>query len=119
MRKEFARKTKRDAFLRCGGGCERCGAKLSPGKYQYDHDNPDGLTGEPSLENCVVLCRPCHAAKTKQDVTQIAKAKRRQDAHWGIKPAPSRGFGRAPPQNRASTPLTKTLPPRRNPWSSS
>lgn len=77
------------AFKRCDGHCEigmipdmpevGCGRKLYPGDINYDHINPDGLTGEPTLENCAVLCRSCHQLKTgKRDVPRIAKAKRRE-----------------------------------------
>lgn len=111
-RREFSKKVKRDAFMRANGHCEGkdCGAKLSVGKFAYDHVNPDGLTGEPTLENCMVLCDTCHKVKTRADVGNIARAKRREDAHRGIRPEPkikSPGFGRAPPQRRATTPVPK------------
>lgn len=51
----------------------RFAAGLTP---EYDHDNPDALTGEPTLENCVVLCRGCHKAKTAEDRRRITKAHR-------------------------------------------
>lgn len=84
-RREFPKKVQRDAFVRAAGNCEGCGARLTLGKFAYDHVNPDGLTGEPTLENCQVLCDPCHKAKTRKDVADIARAKRREDAHRGIK----------------------------------
>jgi 5-methylcytosine-specific restriction enzyme A len=87
-RREFSKQVKRDAFLRANGCCEgeNCGAKLSLGKFHYDHQIPDGLGGEPTLENCQVLCAPCHKIKTtKQDVPAIAKTKRIQDRQRGIK----------------------------------
>lgn len=82
-RKEFAPKVKAQAFQRAAGFCEGegCGVKLSPGKFHYDHDNPDGLTGEPTLENCKVLCLACHGTKTKKDQHDIAQAKRRERKH--------------------------------------
>ena len=73
-------------FKHCGGKCEACGVVLKPGGYHADHDNPDGLTGEPTFENCRILCLPCHAIKTPSDVEKIAKAKRREAKHLGIKP---------------------------------
>jgi len=87
-RREFSAKTKAAAFLRANGVCEnpKCGARLTVGKFHYDHDTPDGLGGEPTLENCVVLCTPCHKEKTATvDVPRIAKAKRRQQKHLGIR----------------------------------
>lgn len=112
MRKEFSKIVKRNAFVRAAGRCEGpgCGAKLTLGKFAYDHIDPDGLMGEPTLENCQVLCAPCHLEKTRMDVKHIAQAKRREDAHRGIRP-PSKmqgqGFAKAPPQRRASAPIPK------------
>jgi 5-methylcytosine-specific restriction protein A len=87
-RREFSKIVKREAFARANGFCEGkdCGAKLSIGKYHYDHRIPDALGGEPELWNCEVLCVPCHNAKTrKTDVPAIAKTKRIQDREKGIK----------------------------------
>jgi 5-methylcytosine-specific restriction protein A len=109
-RQEFSKRTKRDAFVRANGRCEKCDAKLTPQKFAYDHVNPDGLTGEPTLENCMVLCDPCHKEKTRQDVKDIAQAKRREDAHRGIRKQSKlqgQGFAKALPQRRATTKVTK------------
>lgn len=120
-RSEFSKKVRRDAFVRAAGHCEAegCGCKLTTGKFQYDHTIPDWMGGEPIPSNCQVLCDPCHKAKTRQDAADRAKAQRREDAHRGIKDTPRQriqgpGFPKAPPQRRASTPLSKTLPPRRS-----
>lgn len=89
-RREFPKAVMRDAFLRANGACEGCGARLSAGKIEYDHAIPDALGGEPTLDNCQVLCRPCHSAKTgKQDIPAIAKTKRIRDRERGIR-RPSR-----------------------------
>lgn len=87
MRREFSAKVKLAAFQRSEGRCEmpECGARLSVGKFTYDHKIPDQLGGEPTLENCQVICRPCDRAKTSKDAGDIAKAKRRQMKHLGIK----------------------------------
>lgn len=88
MRREFPKKVQAQAFLRAHGQCEgrNCGAWLTIGKYHFDHDIPDALGGEPTLENCVVLCIACHRDKTsKRDVPAIAKTKRIRDRHLGIK----------------------------------
>jgi 5-methylcytosine-specific restriction protein A len=86
MRSEFSKRTKRDAFVRAEGNCEGCGARLTIGKYHYDHIIPDGLGGEPTLDNCAVLCIVCHKVKTTtKDVPLIAKTKRIQDRQKGIK----------------------------------
>lgn len=88
MRKEFPAKVKAAAFTRARGFCEgkNCGATLTPGKFHYDHDIADDLGGEPTLENCVVLCTPCHKAKTAQhDMPLIAKGRRIRRREMGIK----------------------------------
>lgn len=93
-RKEFTAKVRVAAWQRSEGRCEwidddghRCNVKLYPGDMHYDHIIADQLGGEPTLENCAVLCRSHHKAKTiRQDVPAIAKAKRRERAHLGIKP---------------------------------
>src|SRR6185312_11845677 len=85
MRKEFSAKVKAEAFRRAAGRCEGCTSFLVVGKFAYDHDNPDGLTGEPTLANCRVLCNSCHGRKTKKDVANIARAKRRERGAAGIK----------------------------------
>lgn len=83
-RREFSKKVRYLAFERANGCCEQCGIKLSAGKVDYDHILPDALGGEPTLENCAVLCRTCHGAKTAQsDVPRIAKTKRQKAFHIG------------------------------------
>lgn len=85
-RREFTTKIKVAAFKRAEGFCEACGAFLQGGRVEYDHRIPDALGGDPTLENCEVLCKNCHGAKTaKKDVPQIAKAKRVEAQHIGAK----------------------------------
>ena len=93
-RKEFSRATKRAAWERCGGRCEGwilddpnhfhgsgfvCCAPIDVGSFHYDHIDNVWTSQDNSLENCQVLCVPCHKEKTKRDVKQIAKSKRIQD----------------------------------------
>ena len=96
-RREFPRAVKRAAYKRANGHCEKCTAELYTGKFHYDHDNPNAMTGEPTLENCVVLCLACHKVKTTTvDVPRIAKAKRNEARHIGAerpkKAWPKRSF---------------------------
>lgn len=86
MRREFPAKVKVAAFQRANGACEICGARLSVGKFRYDHQLPDALGGEPTLENCVVRCLPCDKPKTAADITRIRKSDRQRNAHLGIRP---------------------------------
>lgn len=117
MRREFSRKTKAQAFQRANGNCEVCTARLTPGKFRYDHILPDVLGGEPTLENCKVQCLACDAPKTADDIRRIRKADRQRDRHTGAIAKPSQlrsaGFPKASPQRRASSPLIKTMPDRR------
>lgn len=86
MRREFSAKVKADAFTRAAGRCEGCTARLFVGKFAYDHVIPDAMGGEPTLENCKVLCLACHGEKTAGvDVPAIAKVKRIRQRHLGIK----------------------------------
>jgi 5-methylcytosine-specific restriction endonuclease McrA len=96
-RQEFPAKVKALAFERAGGHCEQCTARLTVGKFHYDHVIPDALGGEPVLTNCAVLCTNCHGAKThKGDVPRIAKAVRTNRKHINAtrtkRPWPSRKF---------------------------
>lgn len=88
MRTEFSEKIKELALIRCGGRCEGkdCGAILGFKAKHYDHKTADGLLGPATLENCQVLCVPCHKEKTREDVAAIAEAKRRERRHNGIRP---------------------------------
>lgn len=94
-RHEFSRTTKREALERSGYRCEatgprygfeegqRCNCSLSLG-VQFDHNVPDQLGGDNSLENCMAICVQCHRFKTRNDVKQIAKSKRQADKRFGI-----------------------------------
>jgi 5-methylcytosine-specific restriction endonuclease McrA len=115
---EFSKGVRAKAAERSKGLCETCGVRLPVGGYHFDHDVPDGLGGEPTLENCRVLCLPCHKAKTiKHDNPRMQKADRqRKSITLGIRKASqiqSRGFAPSQPQRRASSDLIKQLPPRR------
>lgn len=88
MRREFPARVRVAAYERCKGLCEVCGAPLSVGKFAYDHIVPDGLGGEPTLDNCMVTCAACHGSKTaSRDVPQIAKAKRQRVNYIGKPPS--------------------------------
>jgi 5-methylcytosine-specific restriction protein A len=102
VRREFSAPTKRAALERSEGRCEgvgvlyglkprlRCNAPLNRGKI-FDHVTADALGGEPTLENCLVICPTCNAVKThKGDTPRIAKMKRQRDDHLGIKSRSSR-----------------------------
>lgn len=80
-RKEFSKTVKSQAAQRAAGHCEKCGKKLRAGEFHYDHVVPDGLGGTPTLDNCMVLCLPCHKDKTRlQDNPVMQKADRQRKA---------------------------------------
>lgn len=100
-RREFPTSVRREALRRSGGLCEatggryglepgaRCSAPLGYG-FEYDHELPDWYGGEPTLENCVVVCRTCHKHATHRvDAPKMAKARRSHAKHLGAR-APSR-----------------------------
>lgn len=94
MRREFPAKVKVAAFERAKGKCESCCVTIRHSGH-YDHRIPDGLGGEPTLENCQLLCRTCHGIKTTEtDVPTIAKSKRTRARHIG---AEKRKGWRKPP----------------------
>lgn len=84
-RLEFTGKTKAAAWERCGGRCEcGCDQEIVPGsKVEFDHVVANGFRPDNSLNNCQVVLYDCHKAKTKRDVTAIAKAKRVAKKHNG------------------------------------
>jgi 5-methylcytosine-specific restriction protein A len=84
-RLEFSRKTKAARYLHAKGMCEGCGIKLTKTPH-YDHDVPTGwMGGDASLENCRVLCQPCHTAKTSAEAPIKAKGDRIRDKAIGAK----------------------------------
>lgn len=86
MRREFSTKVRVAAFQRAKGRCESCTAPLFPGKFEYDHRLADAFGGEPTLENCEVICKACHDLKTfTSDIPAIAKSNRVRAKHIGAK----------------------------------
>lgn len=86
MRQEFTSKTKLAAWERSNGICDTCNL-LIKGRPEYDHILPCGLGGDNSLENCAVLCKPCHSLKTHSkdgDRAKMSKADRLKRKHLGI-----------------------------------
>jgi 5-methylcytosine-specific restriction protein A len=115
-RREFPTRVRAAAIKRATDAkgivrCEKCkGEAKAP---EVDHINPDGLTGEPTISNAMVMCALCHLAKSKQDTANIAEAKRREAKHIGAKtPSPR------PLKSRNTFPAGRTrsakesLPPR-------
>lgn len=123
MRREFtatvyAQIVKR-AMLPTGEiACEGCGLVLGKRPYHVDHTKPDGLEVDKSRkltadDGKLLGVECCHAPKTKQDVADIAEAKRREAKHLGIK----RPKGRIPYPPKSPKPAPKfDFTKRRNPF---
>jgi 5-methylcytosine-specific restriction protein A len=92
-RDEFSAKTREQALARVtdkrgDARCEKCKAVLKA--KRFDHDLPAELGGPATLENCRVLCIPCHAVKTADDIRRMRKADRqRRNAQGTAKPTPN------------------------------
>ena len=85
-RREFSRTTKVKAFDKACGKCEACGKKLNAGdRIEYDHRIPDAIGKSNALDNCQVLCGPCHKLKTAVDRKDIAKVERIRAKNIGAK----------------------------------
>jgi hypothetical protein len=127
-RTEFPQSVRKKAFARCCQQCpvegvdnipgvpqcEGCGVQISPRTgIIYEHVIPDGLGGEPTLENCKVHCSNCADVKTHtQDNPRMRKADAVLKKNFGLQPTKrqpiaSRGFAKAQGQRRASSPVNK------------
>jgi hypothetical protein len=90
-RQEFSAKIKAAALKRCMRNgvphCESCPVELNARTgIIFEHVTPDGLGGEPTLENCKVHCRTCADIKTiTEDNPRMAKADRVFKANHGLK----------------------------------
>lgn len=88
-RTEFPLSVRKLAFKRCCIAgiphCENCKGELRGGNIIYEHVTPDGLGGEPTLENCKVHCKNCADEKTtKEDNPRMAKADRQLKKSFGL-----------------------------------
>lgn len=118
-RREFSHKIRVAALSRSEHRCEgllagsdeRCNADLHRRKFHFDHDLPDWFGGEPTLENCKVLCVECHHEKTAGiDAPAIAKAKRiilREEGYRKPSRLQGQGFRKSKPQNSATRPVRR------------
>ena len=72
--------------------CEKCEAQAK--RFHIDHIDPDAMQTDKSRkltpDDGQLLCLHCHKLKTKDDVAKIAKAKRTEAKHAGVKTAPVR-----------------------------
>lgn len=115
-RREFPASVRKAVFIRCCKQgiprCEGCGGMLRAGNIIYEHVTPDGLGGEPTLDNCKVHCRNCADVKTfTEDSPRMQKADRVLKKTYGLTPSKqkiqSAGFAKRPPQRTASRPIVR------------
>jgi hypothetical protein len=117
-RKEFPQSVRKAAFRRCCQPdgipkCEApgCGKVIRAGHLRYEHLDPDGLGGEPTLENCGAWCDVCSTAKDKIDNPRMAKADAVLKKSFGLEPSRQKirsgGFRKGRPQRTASRPIVR------------
>lgn len=116
-RREFSQKVRKAAFARCCRDgvpyCEGCDLELVSGNIIYEHVTPDGLGGDPTLENCKVFClKICATKKTvEEDNPRMAKADRVAKKAYGLEPRrkkiQSAPFRKPDPQRSASRPIER------------
>lgn len=99
-------------FMRFGGICQECARPINAGKrWICDHRNAIINGGQNRESNLGPIHEVCDKKKTAADVAEKSKVYRKQAAHLGLKrprqKIKSRGFTKAPPQRRASTPIDK------------
>ena len=60
----FPKRIRVQAFARAHGACEDCGRRLNEG-WQLDvhHEQPTSFGGADTIDNAVVVCLECHAAR--------------------------------------------------------
>ncbi len=85
MRIEFSKRTKLIVWNRCSGNCERCTAKLYPGKYQFHHVIEATMSGSSEVANCQCICVACHSEITADRAPVIAKSNRQRAKHIGAR----------------------------------
>ena len=111
MRREFPKSVRVAVIKRATRNgviyCESCPSIAK--RFQIDHIRPDGLLGEPTIDNAQLICEACYAIKNPQDTTAIAKAKRREAKHVGATQPKgqikSRGFDKAQRKHASRQPV--------------
>jgi 5-methylcytosine-specific restriction enzyme A len=102
-RKEFTEKTKLEAFRLTGGRCKKCTRRVGAGylKVNYDHIKANVFEPDNSLENCMVLCEPCHRPKTNKDLASLATVRKMERSTAGIEKPKKKSSWQSRPMNKA------------------
>lgn len=73
-------------FQALRGECHICGGSIKPGEaWEIEHLIPIGLGGADDATNFRLAHKGCHKDKTREDVGRIAKAKRIERRHIGVR----------------------------------
>jgi 5-methylcytosine-specific restriction protein A len=73
-------------FLKAEGCCHICKQKIHPGQlWEVEHPIPIAMGGADDETNMAPAHVKCHASKTADDLGKVAKCKRLQIRHAGIK----------------------------------
>lgn len=75
-------------FLRDGGRCQSCTRRVGPGGEPFAYDHALALVngGAHAESNLQLLCRECHAGKSRTDLAEKSRAYRKRVRHIGVKP---------------------------------
>ena len=85
-RKSLTQNQKARIYAASNGICHVCTRKIQAGeKWDADHITPRELSGSDSQSEYAPAHVHCHAKKTKADKKLIAKVKRTQQKHLGLK----------------------------------
>jgi 5-methylcytosine-specific restriction protein A len=72
-------------FVAAKGICHLCGGYIRGKPWEVEHVIPLAMGGADDETNMRPAHKACHAPKTAEDVGNIARAKRREAKHLGIK----------------------------------
>jgi 5-methylcytosine-specific restriction endonuclease McrA len=85
-RKTISVKARVTLFQKHDGVCHLCGGKINVGEaWEVEHIIPFAMGGADDESNWSPAHIKCHRAKTTEDVGNIARAKRREARHIGVK----------------------------------
>jgi 5-methylcytosine-specific restriction endonuclease McrA len=85
MRKHLSARRRAEIFNAHAGVCSLCNGRIQAVEaWEIEHTIPVAMGGTDDAENLTVVHVKCHRAKTKEDVGNIAKAKRREGRHMGF-----------------------------------
>ncbi len=86
MRREFSKATKKAAWERADGLCDICKQDFADRTAEYHHHLEAALGGSNELENCQVLCPPCHRyITTATSIPRTSKVRRILEKRAGLR----------------------------------